>query len=134
MITTVSRLLIVCIQFPFIQQKIYCNKDRLLTSAEQYQNNVQQTYCNFHLLFSVRSASESVQRSSTNSEDRGSLKAKDQSPNPHKDKAAGKKSSDSGEEADKDLILIWVSKQQVLHFPLEEQLKGDIWLLWFHLY
>ncbi|XP_028281497.1 F-actin-uncapping protein LRRC16A-like [Parambassis ranga] len=57
-------------------------------------------------LHEVRSASESVQRSSTNSEDRGSFKAKDQSPNPHKEKAAGKKSSDSGEEADKDFILI----------------------------
>uniref|UniRef100_A0A674N8B0 Capping protein regulator and myosin 1 linker 1 n=1 Tax=Takifugu rubripes TaxID=31033 RepID=A0A674N8B0_TAKRU len=34
-----------------------------------------------------------------------SVKAKDQSPNPDKDKTTGKKSSDSGEEADKDLIL-----------------------------
>ncbi|XP_041798287.1 F-actin-uncapping protein LRRC16A-like [Chelmon rostratus] len=53
------------------------------------------------------SVSDSVQRLSplrTNSEDHGSFKAKDQSPNP--DKAAGKKSSDSGEEADKDFILI----------------------------
>lgn len=53
--------------------------------------------------------SDSVQRPSplrTNSEDHGSFKAKDQSPNPDKDKAARKKSSDSGEEADKDFILI----------------------------
>ncbi|XP_075937578.1 F-actin-uncapping protein LRRC16A-like isoform X3 [Anarhichas minor] len=53
--------------------------------------------------------SDSVQRPSrlrTNSEDHGSFKTKDQSPNPDKDKAAGKKSSDSGEEADKDFILI----------------------------
>ncbi|XP_056900147.1 F-actin-uncapping protein LRRC16A-like isoform X2 [Takifugu flavidus] len=41
----------------------------------------------------------------TNSEDQSSVKAKDQSPNPDKDKTTGKKSSDSGEEADKDLIL-----------------------------
>ncbi|XP_029307120.1 F-actin-uncapping protein LRRC16A-like isoform X1 [Cottoperca gobio] len=53
------------------------------------------------------SVSDSVQRPSrlrTNSEDHGSFKNKDQTPNP--DKAAGKKSSDSGEEADKDFILI----------------------------
>ncbi|XP_073340705.1 F-actin-uncapping protein LRRC16A-like [Pagrus major] len=53
------------------------------------------------------SVSDSVQRPSplrTNSEDHGSFRTKDQSPNP--DKAAGKKSSDSGEEADKDFILI----------------------------
>ncbi|XP_071324743.1 F-actin-uncapping protein LRRC16A-like isoform X3 [Trachinotus anak] len=57
----------------------------------------------------VRTASDSVQRPSplrTNSEDHGPFKSKDQSPNPDKDKAAGKKSSDSGEEADKDFILI----------------------------
>lgn len=41
-----------------------------------------------------------------NSEDQGSVKAKDQSPNPDKDKLTGKKSSHSGEEADKDFILI----------------------------
>ncbi|XP_019119243.2 F-actin-uncapping protein LRRC16A isoform X2 [Larimichthys crocea] len=55
------------------------------------------------------SVSDSVQRPSplrTNSEDHGSFKTKDPSPNPDKDKAAGKKSSDSGEEADKDFILI----------------------------
>ncbi|TNN79985.1 F-actin-uncapping protein LRRC16A [Liparis tanakae] len=53
--------------------------------------------------------SDSVQRPSrlrANSEDHGSFKSKDQSQNPDKDKAAGKKSSDSGEEADKDFILI----------------------------
>lgn len=44
----------------------------------------------------------------TNSEDHGPLKAKNQSPNSAKEKAAGKKSSDSSEEADKDFILIWV--------------------------
>lgn len=57
----------------------------------------------------VRSVLDSVQRSSalgTNSEDRGTFKTKDQSANSDKDKAAGKKSSDSGEEADKDFILI----------------------------
>ncbi|XP_025767132.1 F-actin-uncapping protein LRRC16A isoform X1 [Oreochromis niloticus] len=57
----------------------------------------------------VRSMLDSVQRSSplsTNSEDHGSSKTKDQSANSDKDKAAGKKSSDSGEEADKDFILI----------------------------
>lgn len=42
----------------------------------------------------------------TNSEDQASVKAKDQSPNPDKDKVTGKKSSHSGEEADKDIILI----------------------------
>lgn len=55
-------------------------------------------------------ASDSVQRPSplrANSEDHGPFKSKDQSPNPDKDKATGKKSSDSGEEADKDFILIW---------------------------
>ncbi|XP_042345949.1 F-actin-uncapping protein LRRC16A-like isoform X2 [Plectropomus leopardus] len=55
------------------------------------------------------SVSDSVQRPSAlraNSEDHGSFKTKDQSSNPDKDKAAGKKSSDSGEEADKDFILI----------------------------
>lgn len=41
----------------------------------------------------------------TNSEDQASVKAKDQSPNPDKDKVTGK-SSHSGEEADKDIILI----------------------------
>lgn len=41
----------------------------------------------------------------TNSEDQSAVKAKDQSPNPDKDKTTGKKSSDSGEEADKDIIL-----------------------------
>uniref|UniRef100_A0A674P5V6 Capping protein regulator and myosin 1 linker 1 n=1 Tax=Takifugu rubripes TaxID=31033 RepID=A0A674P5V6_TAKRU len=61
-------------------------------------------------LFSVRSppVSDPGQRPSfvrTNSEDQSSVKAKDQSPNPDKDKTTGKKSSDSGEEADKDLIL-----------------------------
>ncbi|XP_054477478.1 F-actin-uncapping protein LRRC16A-like [Anoplopoma fimbria] len=53
--------------------------------------------------------SDSVQRPSRlrkNSEDQGSFKTKDQSPNPEKDKASGKKSSDSGEEADKEFILI----------------------------
>lgn len=62
------------------------------------------------LVFSVRSASDSGQRPSaprTNSEGHGSLKTKEHSPNPDRDKAAGKKSSDSGEEADKDFILIW---------------------------
>ncbi|XP_063344547.1 F-actin-uncapping protein LRRC16A-like [Pelmatolapia mariae] len=57
----------------------------------------------------VRSMLDSVQRSSplsTNSEHHGSSKTKDQSTNSDKDKAAGKKSSDSGEEADKDFILI----------------------------
>ncbi|XP_013769117.1 leucine-rich repeat-containing protein 16A [Pundamilia nyererei] len=57
----------------------------------------------------VRSMLDSVQRSSplsTNSEDHTSSKTKDQSANSDKDKAAGKKSSDSGEEADKDFILI----------------------------
>ncbi|KAM9851972.1 F-actin-uncapping protein LRRC16A-like [Aulostomus maculatus] len=55
------------------------------------------------------SRSDSLQRRSplrTNSEDPGLLKTKDQPPNPNKDKAVGKKSSDSGEEADKDFILI----------------------------
>lgn len=42
----------------------------------------------------------------TNSEDHGPLKAKNQTPNSAKEKATGKKSSDSGEEADKDFILI----------------------------
>ncbi|CAJ1061753.1 F-actin-uncapping protein LRRC16A-like isoform X2 [Xyrichtys novacula] len=55
------------------------------------------------------SVSDSVQRPSlfrTNSEDHGSLKTKDQSPNRDKEKSASKKLSDSGEEADKDFILI----------------------------
>ncbi|XP_069393289.1 F-actin-uncapping protein LRRC16A isoform X3 [Paralichthys olivaceus] len=55
----------------------------------------------------VRTASD--QRSNTvrtNSEDHGPLKNKDQTPNPDKDKAGGRKSSDSREEADKDFILI----------------------------
>ncbi|XP_074539114.1 F-actin-uncapping protein LRRC16A-like isoform X2 [Halichoeres trimaculatus] len=55
------------------------------------------------------SVSDSVQRPSlfrTNSEDHSSLKTKDQSPNREKDKTAKKKSSDSGEEAEKDFILI----------------------------
>lgn len=50
--------------------------------------------------------SDSAQRPNrlrTNSEDHGSIKIKDQSTKT--DKAAGKKSSDSGEEADKDFIL-----------------------------
>lgn len=62
------------------------------------------------LLFSVRAGS--AQRPSplrTTSEDHGSLKTKDQFSNPDKDKGARKKSSDSGEEVDKDFILIWVS-------------------------
>lgn len=42
----------------------------------------------------------------TNSEDHGPLKSKNQTPNSAKEKAAGKKSSDSSEEADKDFILI----------------------------
>uniref|UniRef100_A0A3Q3J2J1 CARMIL C-terminal domain-containing protein n=2 Tax=Monopterus albus TaxID=43700 RepID=A0A3Q3J2J1_MONAL len=58
----------------------------------------------------VRSASDTVQKPSplrTNSEDHGPFKTKDRSANPDKDKAAGKKkSSESGEEADKDFILI----------------------------
>uniref|UniRef100_H3CW70 Capping protein regulator and myosin 1 linker 1 n=1 Tax=Tetraodon nigroviridis TaxID=99883 RepID=H3CW70_TETNG len=41
-----------------------------------------------------------------NSEDQGSVKAQDQSPNPDKDKLTGKRSSHPGEEADKDFILI----------------------------
>ncbi|XP_034553770.1 F-actin-uncapping protein LRRC16A-like isoform X2 [Notolabrus celidotus] len=55
------------------------------------------------------SVSDSVQRPSpfrTNSEDHSSLKTKDQPPNRDKDKTSSKKSSDSGEEADKDFILI----------------------------
>ncbi|XP_039973943.1 F-actin-uncapping protein LRRC16A-like isoform X2 [Xiphias gladius] len=57
----------------------------------------------------AKTASDCVQRPSplrTSSEDHGPFKTKDQSQNPDKDKAAGKKSSDSGEEADKDFILI----------------------------
>ncbi|KAM6909751.1 F-actin-uncapping protein LRRC16A-like isoform 2-T2 [Xenentodon cancila] len=57
----------------------------------------------------VRSVSDAVQRCgplSSNSEDRGSLKPKDKYPNPDKDKATSKKSSGSGEEADKDIFLI----------------------------
>ncbi|XP_047453879.1 F-actin-uncapping protein LRRC16A-like isoform X2 [Mugil cephalus] len=56
-----------------------------------------------------RASSDSSQRSSplsSNSEDHGSLKTKEKGSNPAKDKATGKKSSDSGEEADKDFILI----------------------------
>ncbi|XP_058503606.1 F-actin-uncapping protein LRRC16A-like isoform X2 [Solea solea] len=56
-----------------------------------------------------RTASDSAQRPNTvrtNSEDHGSLKTKDQCPNADKDKAAGKKSSESREEPDKDFILI----------------------------
>ncbi|XP_017265497.1 F-actin-uncapping protein LRRC16A isoform X2 [Kryptolebias marmoratus] len=53
----------------------------------------------------VKSAPDAVQRSSTNSEDHSSLRPnKDRRPN--QDKATRKKSSDSGEEADKDFILI----------------------------
>uniref|UniRef100_A0A1A7XE59 Leucine rich repeat containing 16A n=1 Tax=Iconisemion striatum TaxID=60296 RepID=A0A1A7XE59_9TELE len=52
----------------------------------------------------VRSTSDTVRRSSTNSEDQSSLKTKDKCPN--SDKATRKKSSDSGDEADKDFILI----------------------------
>ncbi|KAF3691715.1 F-actin-uncapping protein LRRC16A [Channa argus] len=54
----------------------------------------------------VRAASDSQRPSPlrTNSEDHGLFKTKDQSPN--LDKAMGKKSSDSGEEAEKDFILI----------------------------
>lgn len=86
---------------------------------------------------SVRAASvsDSVQRPSplrTNSEDHGPFKTKDQSPNPDMDKAARKKSTDSGEEADKDFILIWVrhiySKNLLASltcFPLEK-LRGNI--------
>ncbi|KAM4580155.1 F-actin-uncapping protein LRRC16A-like [Odontesthes bonariensis] len=54
-------------------------------------------------------ASDTVSRSGplgTNSDDHGSFKTKDKSPNPDKAKAARKKSSDSAEEADKDFILI----------------------------
>uniref|UniRef100_A0A3Q2QT46 Capping protein regulator and myosin 1 linker 1 n=1 Tax=Fundulus heteroclitus TaxID=8078 RepID=A0A3Q2QT46_FUNHE len=57
----------------------------------------------------VKSASDAAQKSSphsTNSDDPGSFKAKDKCPNPDKSKATSKKSSDSGEEADKDFILI----------------------------
>lgn len=57
----------------------------------------------------VRSASDSDKRSSpfgNNSEDHGSMKTKEKCSKPDKDKAAGKKSSASGEEADKDFILI----------------------------
>ncbi|XP_041843062.1 F-actin-uncapping protein LRRC16A-like isoform X2 [Melanotaenia boesemani] len=57
----------------------------------------------------ARSASDGLQRSgslSTNSEDHSSFKNKDKSPNPDRDNAASKKSSDSGEEANKDFILI----------------------------
>ncbi|XP_028326028.1 F-actin-uncapping protein LRRC16A-like isoform X2 [Gouania willdenowi] len=50
--------------------------------------------------------SDSLHRSINPSEDHGSSRTKDQSPTLNKDKAAGKKSSDSGEEADKDFILI----------------------------
>ncbi|XP_010765613.1 leucine-rich repeat-containing protein 16A [Notothenia coriiceps] len=53
--------------------------------------------------------SDSLQRPGrlrVNSEDHGSFKMKDQCPKQDKDKAAGNKSSDSVEEADKDFILI----------------------------
>lgn len=52
--------------------------------------------------------SDALQRPSlvrTNSEDQSSGKTKDQSPNLDKDKTTRKKSSDSGEEVDKDFIL-----------------------------
>ncbi|KAI4811557.1 hypothetical protein KUCAC02_014438 [Chaenocephalus aceratus] len=55
------------------------------------------------------SVSDSLQRPGrlrVNSEDHGSFKTKDQCPKQDEDKAAGNKSSDSGEEADKDFILI----------------------------
>ncbi|KAF3839996.1 hypothetical protein F7725_018713 [Dissostichus mawsoni] len=55
------------------------------------------------------SVSDSLQRPGrlrVNSEDHGSFNTKDQCPKQDKDKAAGNKSSDSGEEADKDFILI----------------------------
>lgn len=99
------------------------------------------TYRHFHLfslLFSGRagSVSDSIQRPSrlrTNSEDHGSFKTKDQAPNPDKDKAARKKSTDSGEEADKDFILIWVRQiyrknlsTSLKCFPLEKQLRGNM--------
>ncbi|KAM9723509.1 F-actin-uncapping protein LRRC16A-like isoform 4-T4 [Menidia menidia] len=57
----------------------------------------------------AKSASDTAPRSGPlgiNSEDHSSVKTKDKSPNPDKAKAARKKSSDSGEEADKDFILI----------------------------
>lgn len=92
------------------------------------------------------SVSDSVQRPSplrTNSEDHGSFKTKDPSPNPDKDKAAGKKSSDSGEEADKDFILIWVrqmlisltcfpfrkggSNQRIFSFIFKVVPAGPVW-------
>lgn len=66
------------------------------------------------LLFSVKSASDAAQRSSphcTNTDDPGSFKTKDNCANPDKSKATRKKSSDSGEEADKDFILIWATHQ-----------------------
>ncbi|XP_056141611.1 LOW QUALITY PROTEIN: F-actin-uncapping protein LRRC16A-like [Lampris incognitus] len=55
------------------------------------------------------SLSDSARRPSphsTNSEERDGVKAKDQSPNPDKEKEAGTKSSDSGEEADQYFILV----------------------------
>ncbi|KAK5892625.1 hypothetical protein CesoFtcFv8_012986 [Champsocephalus esox] len=55
------------------------------------------------------SVSDSLQRPGrlrVNSEDHGSFKTQDQCPKQDKDKAAGNKSSDSGEEAEKDFILI----------------------------
>ncbi|KAM3613836.1 uncharacterized protein V6R79_005672 [Siganus canaliculatus] len=55
------------------------------------------------------SVSDSAQRPNplrTNSEDHGSFKSKDQSLNPDKEKGTRKKSSDSGEEQDKNFILI----------------------------
>lgn len=69
-----------------------------------------------NLLFSsacLSVKSDSAQRPGpprANPEDHGSLKAKNQSPNADKDKAARKKSSDSGEEADKEFILVWVRR------------------------
>lgn len=66
--------------------------------------------------------SDCVQRPSplrTNSEDHSSSKAKDQSSKADKDKMAGKKSSDSGEEAEKDFILIWV-REMKMNGPQEE--------------
>lgn len=57
----------------------------------------------------TRAASDSVHKPSpvrSISEDQGPLKTKDQSPNPDKNKTANKKSSDSRDEAEKDIILI----------------------------
>lgn len=72
----------------------------------------QQHFPTLNLLFSsarLSVKSDSAQRPGpprANPEDHGSLKAKNQSPNADKDKAARKKSSDSGEEADKEFILV----------------------------